>query len=148
MLILTRRVGETIRINNDIAVTILGVKGMQTRVGVEAPAGVSVHRQEIFERIRAQGDHLPSTAPSSKTALASVDPRDLSIGASEGDLQARLAEREAQLQEADLLLREAIAYVNDDLVNVEYRDIFLARIDKLLDRDQAQQTKNPGKQEP
>ncbi len=79
MLILTRRVGETIRINNDIAVTILGVKGMQTRVGVEAPAGVSVHRQEIFERIRAQGDHLPSTAPSSEAV--SVDPRDLFIAA-------------------------------------------------------------------
>lgn len=81
MLILTRRVGETIRINNDIAVTILGVKGMQTRVGVEAPAGVSVHRQEIFERIRAQGDHLPSTAPRSEPVTASVDPRDLFIAA-------------------------------------------------------------------
>lgn len=148
MLILTRRVGETIRINNDIAVTILGVKGMQTRVGVEAPAGVPVHRQEIFERIRAQGDHLPSTAPSSETAPASVDPRDLSIGASEGDLQARLAEREAQLQEADVLLREAIAYINDDLVNVEYRDLLLARIDRLLDRDQVQQTEKPRDQEP
>lgn len=90
MLILTRRVGETIRINNDIAVHILGVKGMQTRVGVEAPAGVSVHRQEIFERIRAQGDHLPSTAPSSEDV--SVDPRDLfiaanPIGASEAELE-------------------------------------------------------------
>lgn len=90
MLILTRRVGETIRINNDIAVTILGVKGMQTRVGVEAPAGVSVHRQEIFERIRAQGDQLPSTAPSSEAV--SVDPRDLfiaanPIGASEAELE-------------------------------------------------------------
>ncbi|SUD80298.1 carbon storage regulator CsrA [Pseudomonas putida] len=81
MLILTRRVGETIRINNDIAVTILGVKGMQTRVGVEAPAGVSVHRQEIFERIRARGDHLPSTAPRSEPVTASVDPRDLFIAA-------------------------------------------------------------------
>lgn len=92
MLILTRRVGETIRINNDIAITILGVKGMQTRVGVEAPAGVSVHRQEIFERIRAQGDHLPSTAPSSEAGTAYVDPRDLfiaanPIGASEADLE-------------------------------------------------------------
>ncbi|QQE85355.1 carbon storage regulator CsrA [Pseudomonas putida] len=90
MLILTRRVGETIRINNDIAVHILGVKGMQTRVGVEAPAGVSVHRQEIFERIRAQGDDLPSTAPSSEAV--SVDPRDLfiavnPIGASEAELE-------------------------------------------------------------
>lgn len=92
MLILTRRVGETIRINNDIAVTILGVKGMQTRIGVEAPAGVPVHRQEIFERIRAQGDHLPSTAPSSEAGTASVDPRDLfiaanPIGASEAELK-------------------------------------------------------------
>ncbi len=81
MLILTRRVGETIRINNDIAVTILGVKGMQTRIGVEAPAGVAVHRQEIFERIRAQGDSLTSTAPSSEAAPAAVDPRDLFIAA-------------------------------------------------------------------
>lgn len=92
MLILTRRVGETIRINNDIAVTILGVKGMQTRVGVEAPADVSVHRQEIFERIRAQGDHLPSTAPNSEAVAAPVDPRDLfiaanPIGASEAELE-------------------------------------------------------------
>lgn len=92
MLILTRRVGETIRINNDIAVTILSVKGMQTRVGVEAPVGVSVHRQEIFERIRAQGDHLPSTAPSSEAGTAPVDPRDLfiaanPIGASEAELE-------------------------------------------------------------
>lgn len=148
MLILTRRVGEIIRINNDIAVTILGVKGMQTRVGVEAPAGVPVHRQEIFERIRAQGDHLPSTVPSSETALASVDPRDLSIGASEGDLQARLAKREAQLQEADVLLREAIAYINDDQINVEYRDTLLTRIDWLLDRDQVQQAERSRELEP
>lgn len=92
MLILTRRVGETIRINNDIAVTILGVKGMQTRLGVEAPEGVPVHRQEIFERIRAQGDQLPSTAPRSEVVAAPVDPRDLFIaanpvGASEAELE-------------------------------------------------------------
>jgi len=69
-------------------------------------------------------------------------------GASEGDLQAKLAEREAHLQEADALLREAIAYINDDLVNVEYRDTLLSRIDRLLDRDQAQQTEKPREQEP
>ncbi|MFT2160318.1 hypothetical protein [Pseudomonas putida] len=69
-------------------------------------------------------------------------------GFSEGDLQARLAECEAQLQVADVLLREAIAYVNDELVNVEYRDILLARIDRLLDRDQAQQAGKPREQEP
>ncbi|HDS0941467.1 TPA: carbon storage regulator CsrA [Pseudomonas putida] len=81
MLILTRRVGETIRINSDIAVTILGVKGMQTRIGVDAPAGVAVHRQEIFERIQAQGDSLTSTVPSSEASPAAVDPRDLFIAA-------------------------------------------------------------------
>ncbi|AJG17302.1 carbon storage regulator [Pseudomonas plecoglossicida] len=129
MLILTRRVGETIRINNDIAVTILGVKGMQTRLGVDAPEGVPVHRQEIFERICAEGGKLPST--------------DAQV-----DLQAKLLDREAQLGEADVLLREAIAYINDDLVNVDYRDTLLARIDKLLDRDQAEQTEKPREQQP
>lgn len=54
MLILTRRVGETIRINEDIKVTVLDLKGGQVRLGIEAPAGVAVHRQEIFERIQKQ----------------------------------------------------------------------------------------------
>jgi carbon storage regulator len=54
VLILTRRVGETIKIGNDIAVTVLGVKGNQVRVGIAAPAAVPVHREEIYERIRAQ----------------------------------------------------------------------------------------------
>lgn len=53
MLILTRRVGETIRINDDISVTVLGVKGSQVRLGIQAPEGVAVHREEIFERIQA-----------------------------------------------------------------------------------------------
>lgn len=54
MLILTRRVGEKLRIGDDISVTILGVKGTQVRIGVHAPANVAVHREEIFERIRNQ----------------------------------------------------------------------------------------------
>ena len=54
MHILTRRVGETIRINDDISVTVLGVNGMQVRLGVEAPADVEVHRQEIYQRIQEQ----------------------------------------------------------------------------------------------
>lgn len=54
MLILTRRVGETIRINDDISVTVLGVNGMQVRLGFEAPADVEVHRQEIYQRIQEQ----------------------------------------------------------------------------------------------
>ena len=52
MLILTRRVGETVIIGDDVAVTVLGVKGNQVRIGVVAPKEVSVHRQEIYERIK------------------------------------------------------------------------------------------------
>ena len=54
MLILTRRVGETIMIGEDVAVTILGVKGNQVRVGVNAPKETSVHREEIYERIQQE----------------------------------------------------------------------------------------------
>jgi len=52
MLILTRRVGETLMIGDDVSVTVLGVKGNQVRVGIEAPKDVSVHRKEIYERIK------------------------------------------------------------------------------------------------
>jgi len=54
MLILTRREGETIRIGDDIEVKILSVKGNQVRLGITAPEEVSVHRQEIYERIREE----------------------------------------------------------------------------------------------
>ena len=54
MLILTRRVGETVMIGSDVTVTILGVKGNQVRVGVNAPRTVAVHREEIFERIKRE----------------------------------------------------------------------------------------------
>lgn len=54
MLILTRRVGETIRIGDNVAVRILGVKGNQIRVGIDAPKDVAVHREEIYERIQAE----------------------------------------------------------------------------------------------
>ena len=56
MLILTRRVGETLMIGDDITVTVLGVKGNQVRVGVNAPRDVAVHREEIYQRIRTE-DH-------------------------------------------------------------------------------------------
>jgi carbon storage regulator len=51
MLILTRRVGETVIIGTDVDVTVLGVKGNQVRLGVKAPREVAVHREEIFQRI-------------------------------------------------------------------------------------------------
>jgi len=54
MLILTRRVGETLMIGDEVTVTVLGVKGNQVRIGVHAPKTVSVHREEIYERIRAE----------------------------------------------------------------------------------------------
>ena len=61
MLILTRRVGETVMIGNDVTVTVLGVKGNQVRVGINAPKNVAVHREEIYERIKREqqggGEH-------------------------------------------------------------------------------------------
>lgn len=54
MLILTRRCGETIQIGDDVTVTVLGVKGNQVRIGVNAPKETPVHREEIAERIKAQ----------------------------------------------------------------------------------------------
>jgi carbon storage regulator len=69
MLILTRRVGESVVIGEDVTVTVLGVKGNQVRIGINAPKTVAVHREEIFERIKnGQGadrsnSEEPSAAP-------------------------------------------------------------------------------------
>lgn len=70
MLILTRRVGETIMIGQDITVTVLGIKGNQTRIGVNAPKELPVHREEIYERIKREEQAVgggavkqPSTSP-------------------------------------------------------------------------------------
>ena len=54
MLILTRRVGEPVMIGNDVTVTVLGVKGNQVRIGINAPKNVAVHREEIYERIKRE----------------------------------------------------------------------------------------------
>ncbi|AHF04957.1 carbon storage regulator CsrA [Marichromatium gracile] len=63
MLILTRRVGETLMVGDEVTVTVLGVKGNQVRIGVNAPRDVAVHREEIYERIkREQAETTPGVA--------------------------------------------------------------------------------------
>lgn len=69
MLILTRRVGETLIIGDEVTVTVLGVKGNQVRIGVNAPKEVSVHREEIYQRIQREKD--PNYEPKSHGPLPS-----------------------------------------------------------------------------
>ncbi len=73
MLILTRRSGESVRIGDEVTITVLGVKGNQVRIGINAPKHVAVHREEIYERLKRerqlsaaagqQPERVPSFAP-------------------------------------------------------------------------------------
>jgi carbon storage regulator len=63
MLILTRRIGETIKIGDDITVAVLGAKGLQVRIGIDAPRDVAVHREEIVEKIKREGDYKSKAVP-------------------------------------------------------------------------------------
>ncbi len=69
MLILTRRVGETLVIGDNITVTVLGVKGNQVRIGVNAPRDVPVHREEIYERIKREQEAAGETSPPDQGAV-------------------------------------------------------------------------------
>ena len=74
MLILTRRVGESLVIGDNVNVTVLGVKGNQVRIGVDAPRDVAVHREEIYQRIQqeqADLDSAKSAEPPSSTESTS-----------------------------------------------------------------------------
>lgn len=73
MLILTRRAGETVMIGSDVTITVLGVKGNQVRIGINAPRDVAVHREEIYERIKNEQAGEPAESADAPEGAASSD---------------------------------------------------------------------------
>ena len=68
MLILTRRVGEVLMVGDDITITVLGVKGNQVRLGVDAPREVAVHREEIYQKVQSGDDAPAAEQPATNNA--------------------------------------------------------------------------------
>jgi carbon storage regulator len=66
MLVLTRRVGEAVRVGEDILVTIVSLSGKDIRIGISAPKDVAIHREEIYERFRKSRGGAPRSTPSRK----------------------------------------------------------------------------------
>ena len=64
MLILTRRIGEVLRVGDEVSITVLGIKGNQVRIGIDAPKDVAVHREEIYQRIKNETHPQESHADS------------------------------------------------------------------------------------
>jgi carbon storage regulator len=72
MLILTRRVGETLKIGDDVDITVFSVKGNQIRIGITAPKHVAVHREEIFEKIKREQELSTMKAPANDRVAAEI----------------------------------------------------------------------------
>lgn len=83
MLILTRKLGESITIGDDIRVTVLGIRGRQVRLGIEAPAKVVVHREEIYVKIQAENRKASRGTADNQQALVDLARTKIGPGASE-----------------------------------------------------------------